>query len=156
MAKKFTAWRRAKAACMKLSRNDRRTLMVLSGFSVLVMIYLGVITPVSARLAAAEVRFEQARQLNLELSRTLSSASVSNTMLSASLLRQELSQDRTLAGIELFSLSRQGRGTQSYLSGPAEPLLRWLASLEARGARLTQLRLMSIAEDKLEAYVYWQ
>ncbi|WP_148053381.1 type II secretion system protein GspM, partial [Pseudomonas fluorescens] len=143
MAKKFAAWRRAKAACMKLGRNDRRTLRVLSGFSVLAMIYLGVIAPVSARLAAAEVRFEQARQLNLELIRTLSSVSVSSTTLSADLLRQELSQDRTLVGIELLNLSRQGRGTQSHLSGPAEPLLRWLASLEARGARVTQLRLIS-------------
>ncbi|PMY35934.1 MULTISPECIES: type II secretion system protein GspM [Pseudomonas] len=152
----LAAWRRAKAACTTFDRNDRRALMVLGGVAVLGLIHLGVSTPILARLAAAEVRFEQAHQLNRGLTWSPSYAWASSSTLSADRLRQELSQDPALAGIELLNLSADGLGTQSQFSGPAGPLLNWLASLEAQGVHLTRLHLKAAADDKLQATVHWQ
>lgn len=130
--------------------------MVLGGVGVLGLIHLGVSAPVLARLAAAEVRFEQASQLNRQLAGTLSHAPASGSTLSAELLRRELSQDPALAGVELLNLSPDGRGAQSRFSGPAGPLLNFLVSLEEQGVRLTHLHLTAVADDKLQATIHWQ
>lgn len=140
----------------RLAESDRRALRILGAVLLLGAVYGAVVVPSGAALESAQERLQQARSLNQSLADSLGRGLVPVNVLSGEALRTALSQGSAAAGLELRNLSRDGQRTQTLLSGPAEPLLRWLGDLEARGARMAQLRLTPTADGLLEAAVHWQ
>lgn len=138
-----------------LSTNDRRTLQLMIAVILTALAYLGVVQPASERLALAEQAFSHARQLSYTLAATHAHQQASSTASTGGHLGRELAQAQD-AGVELRNLSKDGASTQGSFAGPAQPLLRWIAGLEVRGAQIEALRLSHTADGQLEAVVRWR
>ncbi|WP_338806828.1 hypothetical protein V8U11_06135 [Pseudomonas chlororaphis] len=148
-----TVWSRAKRSFFNLGPN-KRLLLVLCAVSVIGGVYVSANSHVSARLEIAQGFFDRARQLNNQL--LFNTSSISDNKQIGKVLAQAIHKDRTLADIRSFERSRQRQerwqcgDAEWKLSGPVEPLLRLMTSLQARGIALMSLRWARSDELKLE------
>lgn len=135
-----------------LGLRERRMLVGLGIFLLVVSLFSGVWQPVQQRLEKAERLYQQRLLLAVEVQRA-QPASLRSTP--SQPLSSRLSETVTAAGLELQQLDQDGQSLRVTLSGNALALLQWLDQTEQSGAVLQSLSLEK-RDQHLGAQVAWR
>ncbi|WP_052451059.1 type II secretion system protein GspM [Pseudomonas batumici] len=135
-----------------LGPRDRRMLVGLGIFLMVVTLFKGLWQPVQQRLERGERVYQQRLLLAAEVQRAQPATQRSTP---SRPLSTRLSETVAAAGLELQQLDQDGQSLRVTLSGNALALLQWLDQTEQSGAVLQSLSLEK-RDSSLLAQVAWR
>jgi general secretion pathway protein M len=142
---------------LHLPVRDRMALGLLGAFLVIMMFYLLVWQPIAGKLERAGAHHEQQRELYAYLLQNADKARLllksGKTQLAPDQLQSVVTASAQQHGLTLDRLDNEGQnGLQISLTQAAfEPLLRWLAELQDKGVRFTEVNLDRADTGKVDA-----